>query len=714
MKVADVVVDRTARGLDRAWTYLVPESMDVGPGYRVSAPFGRGQVQGIVLAVRESVTDPEMPLKPLSKVVDDYPLLSPVMLELGEWMAQRYLCFLIQAYKAMIPRSLRPQEPARDFVEALGERHGRPSKKQQLWEYVYAHGPLPREQLLSEIPGMALSLRALVTEGFLAVRRVVPGAAKRRAVSSPFVLNQEQDSAVRRIMDGPPGSAWLLEGVTGSGKTEVYLQTIAKTLEAGGQALVLVPEIALTPQTVMRFEERFPDMVGLWHSGLTGKERAQTWHDVRTGRARIVVGVRSSVFLPFAALRLIVIDEEHESTYKQDDHPRYHTRDIALWLARRTGLKVVMGSATPSLETAFFARQGTIGWIRLTARVGARALPPVALIDMRQELEEGNHSIFSRALQEAVTTALNQGEQVILFLNRRGYASFVLCRSCGKALECPRCAVTLTYHQDKDLLVCHYCFHTMKPPKSCPACGSSKIRYFGAGTERVAEEVAKLWPTARVARADRDTLKTRDSYYKLYFDFVAHESDVLVGTQMIAKGMDFPNVTVVGVVAADVALNLPDFRRAERTFQLLVQASGRTGRGERPGRVFVQTYDPENFAIASAATHNYDAFFDQEIEYRRELNYPPFGGLWLIEVSDEDSPTAQKNIRKVAERLKCLEGEGCEVLGPAPAPLPKLRERYRYHVLVKGPESLAVTTALADLPTAEWNCSITVDPYYML
>jgi primosomal protein N' (replication factor Y) len=464
----------------------------------------------------------------------------------------------------------------------------------------------------------------------------------------------------------------------------------------------------------MRFEERFANMVGLWHSGLSAGERTKTWHDVRTGRLRIVVGVRSSVFLPFQNLGLIVMDEEHESTYKQEEHPRYHTRDVALWLAQQSGLKVILGSATPSLETAFFARQGVIGWIRLTSRVGSRALPPVSVVDMRRELQEGNRSIFSRELQEAVSRALAQDEQVILFLNRRGYASFVLCRDCGKAIECPRCAVTLTYHQQEDSLVCHYCSYTMKPPAACPACHSHKIRYFGAGTERVVEEVGKLWPTARVARADRDTLNTRDSYYKLYFDFVEHKADVLVGTQMIAKGMDFPNVSVVGIVAADVALHLPDFRRSERTFQLMVQASGRTGRGDKPGRVVVQAYDPEHFAIESASTHDYDKFYRQEIEFRQELQYPPFSNLWLLEVADPLDNTAQQNIRKVADMVKGLEAAGCEILGPVPAPLPKLRERYRYHVLVKGPKCQEVAEALALVEQSEFSCRITVDPYYML
>lgn len=714
MMVADVVVDRVARGLDRAWTYLVPPGMEVAKGCRVQVPFGRGRAQGIVVDVQEVENPGPSRLKAIDRVSDTYPALSPLMVELGQWMAREYLCFPSQAYKAMLPRGLGHEDPTQELIEAVGSRNKRASRRQTLWNVLQERGPLLKERILQEMPDMAEPLRSLVREGAVTVTQVALPSAPASVNPSPFTLTGEQERAVSLIVASAPGSVWLLEGVTGSGKTEVYLKVIEDALRAGAQALVMVPEIALTPQTVMRFEERFANMVGLWHSGLSAGERTKTWHDVRTGRLRIVVGVRSSVFLPFHNLGLIVMDEEHESTYKQEEHPRYHTRDVALWLAQQSGLKVILGSATPSLETAFFARQGVIGWIRLTARVGSRALPPVSVVDMRRELQEGNRSIFSRELQEAVSRALAQNEQVILFLNRRGYASFVLCRDCGKAIECPRCAVTLTYHQQEDSLVCHYCSYTMKPPAACPACHSHKIRYFGAGTERVVEEVGKLWPTARVARADRDTLNTRDSYYKLYFDFVEHKADVLVGTQMIAKGMDFPNVSVVGIVAADVALHLPDFRRSERTFQLMVQASGRTGRGDKPGRVVVQAYDPEHFAIESASTHDYDKFYRQEIEFRQELQYPPFSNLWLLEVADPVDHTAQQNIRKVADMVKELKAAGCEILGPVPAPLPKLRERYRYHVLVKGPKCQEVSEALALVEQSEFSCRITVDPYYML
>ncbi|AUW94471.1 hypothetical protein BXT84_11395 [Sulfobacillus thermotolerans] len=714
MRLADVVLDRIARGLDRTWTYEVPAGMEISKGCRVRVPFGKGKAQGIVLAVREANDAVPSGLKCIEAVTDNYVALSPLMVDLGQWMAEEYLCFPSQAYKAMLPNGLDSEEPTVVLVEAVGERAKRASKKQRLWTILRERGPLLQTRIHEEMPELARSLRELIKEGSVVIRHELPQRLPQSIAPSPFTLTTEQQQAAERIITSAPGSVWLLEGVTGSGKTEVYLQAIESVLRAGGQALVLVPEIALTPQTVLRFSERFINMVGLWHSGLSPAERTKTWHDVRTQRISVVVGVRSAVFLPFAKLGLIVMDEEHESTYKQEEHPRYHTREVAMWLARQAGVKLVLGSATPSLETAFYARQGLIGWIRLDSRVGDRALPPVTVVDMRHELKEGNHSIFSSVLQDAVSEALEQHEQVILFLNRRGYASFVLCRECGKAIECPRCAVTMTYHQHEDALICHYCFYTTKPPRACPSCHSPKIRYFGAGTERVVEEVQKLWPNARVSRADRDTLRNRAGYEALYFDFVEHKADVLVGTQMIAKGMDFPNVSVVGIIAADVALHLPDFRRAERTFQLMVQASGRTGRGNRPGTVVVQTYDPDHFAIAHAARHDYDGFYRQEIEFRQELQYPPFANLWLLEVADASVQEARRKAERVAHVVQSLLAYGCEILGPAPAPLPKLRERYRFHILVKGPKSEDVYHVLRELEREDFGCRITVDPYYML
>lgn len=713
----EVAVDRAVGALDRVFSYRVDNNgPPVRVGMWVKVPLGAGEVFGLVMAVGGRPAAEAQSLRPVTMVVDPEPLLSEALVDLARWLADRYLCYLPQAIRAMVPaavrRGVRPRELDDPWLRAVGEPARRDSKREAVWRYVHANGPVVRSAILAEFPGGAPLVRQLREAGRL---EVVASPHPARPGGSPEILTDEQAAALSRLSEpGGDGRVWLLEGVTGSGKTEIYLQWIAKIQAEGGQALVLVPEIALTPQTLDRFQSRFGPGVMVWHSQLADGERAAVWHRVRSGEASVVVGARSAVFLPFSRLSAIVLDEEHETTYKQEEHPRYHTREVAMWRARREGAQVLLGSATPSLEVARQAREGQIGWIRLTRRVMERPLPEVAVVDMRRELADGNRSVFSRALAQAVSEALGRGEQAILFLNRRGFASFILCRECGQALVCPHCAVTLTYHQRQNLLTCHYCFYATSPPAQCPQCGSLRIRYFGAGTERVAEEAARVWPGVRVVRADRDTLESRDSYDRLYRGFLAGEADLLVGTQMIAKGMDFPRVTVVGVVAADIGLNLPDFRSAERTFQLLVQASGRSGRGDRPGRVVVQTYNPEHYAIVTAMRHDVDGFYRAEIEERQALGYPPFAGLWLVETTGPNRDQTAERAARAAQRLDELLAGAGELRGPAPAPIPKIRGRFRQHLLIKSGEPDRVTAALKTLAGESPHLSITVDPYYML
>lgn len=713
MKVASVVIERAVEALDKPFTYMIPDTPEfdrLEPGYRVSVPLGRGRATGIVVAV-----DDESPLngllKPIDGLLDEYPVLSPTLIELADWMASRYLCYWSQALKAMIPSAVRRGVRARPdevFYQVRGSRTGRASKRQEMFEYLSRRGVVARSELSRAFPGALATLRALVQEG--TVQSVEP--VDFQGTAPVVVLTEEQQSALADISNGN-FPVWLLEGVTGSGKTEVYLTLIQSAVAGGGQALVLVPEISLTPQTLERFQVRFGRAVKVWHSQLSDGERVDTWHGVRTGTVQIVVGARSAVFLPFQNLQVLILDEEHESTYKQEDHPRYHTRDVAEWRARREGAVLLLGSATPSLETAHRARNGQIGWVQLTKRVLGRALPSIEVVDMRDELHQGNREMFSRALRVKMDRALNDGQQVILFLNRRGYANFILCRDCGQAVACSSCAVTMTYHQQENRLECHYCFTTRDVPTVCPTCASRKIRYFGAGTEQVAEVVRKIWPAARVLRADRDVITNRNDYLSLYRNFFERKADILIGTQMIAKGMDFPGVTVVGVVAADTALHLPDFRSAERTFQLLVQASGRAGRGQEGGHVVIQTYNPDHYAIQRARFHDFNGFYDDEIVFRETLNYPPFDNLWLLEVALADAEQARQRAEGVTEVLRTLLKEAI-ILGPAPAAVAKLRDRYRFHTLVKHRDATVVREALKSLVSGETGLSITVDPYFML
>ncbi len=714
--LADVIIDRVAEALDRAFTYRIPDVLQnsIAIGQLVSVPFRGTVVAGVVRRVYSGLAISG--LKDIVGIRDAEPVVTPPLLELAEWMCERYLCYLPQALRAMIPASVRKSKrtrPSQTWYRVQGTRQGRPSRKQSLFEYIARCGAVDRRTLLDAFPQAGPALHALIQENVVEVMPLPPQDIA--ALTTPHPLTPEQDRALRSFLQ-EPATSWLLEGVTGSGKTEVYLALIADALERGKQALVLLPEIALTPQTVTRFRGRFGSGVAVWHSGLSQDERRQTWEAVRQGRLKVVVGARSAIFLPFTALAVIVIDEEHEPSYKQEEHPRYHTREVALWRGKREGALVVLGSATPSLESRYKAQSGEMGHVQIPRRVLGRTMPTVEIVDMRDELKEGNRHIFSRLLQDEMSRARARDEQIILFLNRRGYSTFVLCRSCGQALECPDCAVSLTYHQQEERLACHYCLRQFPLPKRCPECGSEKIRYFGAGTERVVEEVRALFPQARLLRADRDVLKDPQDYATLYHQFYRGEADVLVGTQMIAKGMDFPRVGLVGVVAADTALHLPDFRSAERTFQLLVQAGGRSGRADIPGRVVIQSYNPDHYAIKLAKTHDYSAFYEEEIAFRSATRYPPFSQLWLLAFEGEDRAAVAESARQGAEALRAG-WPGDEVLGPAPAPLSRVRGRYRYHVLLKhfaDPGKQSVVPHLKELQNRLAGLRITRDPYLLM
>ncbi len=720
MRIAEVVIDRSVRGLDRSWSYAIPQLLEpLAVGTRVEVPLGSGKAQGIVVAVKPASPLPaEVEIKTVIRVLDPYPVLTEEMLDLARWMAERYVCYLPQALKAMVPSAVRRgvRPPVTWRYRATGQRHKRSSLKQTLWEWLHDHPGATRQEIqqtLGDKSGAAI--QALLAEGSV-VAEDDHASAPLTVTDLPYDLNEDQVRAITAIRERR-FNQWLLEGVTGSGKTEVYLAVLDEILQQGGQALVLVPEIALTPQTLERFAQRFPNSVQVWHSGLADRDRAKIWFDIQHDRPAVVIAARSGVFLPFRRLRLVVIDEEQETSYKQDEHPRYHARDVAIRRAQSFGATVILGSATPSAETAWAAREEKIGWLKLPHRVMQRSLPQMKVVDMRQELEGGNRGIFSQALTVAVGSALDKGHQVLLFLNRRGFSTFVLCRACGQAIGCPHCAVTLTYHSDQERLRCHYCDFQIPVPNECPTCHSSKIRHFGAGTERVVAEVERLWPKARIMRADRDSLTTRDSYYTMYRTFLEGKADVLVGTQMIAKGMDFPMVAVVGIVAADMGLHFPDFRSGERTFQLLVQSGGRAGRGSVPGQVVVQTYNPEHYAIQHAVTQDVQAFLQQEFEMRRELQYPPFGSLWLLELSGPAEPTALEMAHEVARQLAWrLEGLQATILGPSAAPLLKIRNHFRYHILVKSTlaQEARVGIQLSQCQGEFPELSVTADPYFML
>lgn len=510
-------------------------------------------------------------------------------------------------------------------------------------------------------------------------------------------LTDDQQEAYKSILESIQAHqqrTYLLHGVTGSGKTEVYLQTIEEVLKLGRQAMMLVPEIALTPQMVLRFKRRFGDEVAVLHSGLSKGERYDEWQKIRDGKASVSVGARSSVFAPFKNLGMIIIDEEHESSYKQEDYPRYQARDIAQWRSQYHQCPLILGSATPSLETYARAEKGVYELLSLPNRVNQQALPEIEIVDMRTELSSGNRSMFSEQLRKSIQQRLDENEQIVLFLNRRGYASFMLCRDCGHVPQCPNCDISLTYHKSTDQLKCHYCGHQEVPPNKCPNCESEHIRQVGTGTQRVEELLQEAFQEARIIRMDVDTTSRKGAHEKLLDDFGAGKGDILLGTQMIAKGLDFPNITLVGVLNADTMLNLPDFRASERTYQLLTQVSGRAGRHEKEGEVIIQTYNPEHYAIKDVQANDYTAFFNKEMNYRKMGKYPPYFFLINFTIAHKERKKvmeASKHIHKIL--LQHLTDKAL-VLGPSPAALSRINNEYRFQILVKYKSEPALHEAL--------------------
>ncbi|QAA22300.1 primosomal protein N' [Sporolactobacillus terrae] len=504
--------------------------------------------------------------------------------------------------------------------------------------------------------------------------------------TKPLSLTEEQAHALEPIlttMQNEEHKVFLCHGVTGSGKTEIYLQSIQRVIEQEKQAIVLVPEISLTPQMVSRFKGRFGDHVAVMHSGLSRGEKYDEWRKIREEKVQVVVGARSAVFAPFKKLGLIIIDEEHESSYKQEDMPRYHARDVAIHRAKKHHCPVVLGSATPALESFARAQKNVYTLLSLKERVNHRPLPSVHIIDLREELREGNRSVFSKELLEKIKDRLAKQEQSVLFLNRRGYSTFMMCRSCGAVVKCPHCDISLTYHRAQQLLKCHYCGYEQAVPAACPNCSSDAMRFFGTGTQKVEAELNRLIPEARVIRMDVDTTRKKGSHEKLLRRFGKEEADILLGTQMIAKGLDFPKVTLVGVLAADSLLHLPDFRASEKTFQLLTQVSGRAGRHALPGEVVIQSYAPDHYAVTDAAHHDYGAFYQQEMLLRKRAGYPPFYYLVLISLSHPEPAKAAESAERIASILRRKLSHTSQIYGPVVPSVAKIKDRYRYQCMVK-------------------------------
>ena len=501
---------------------------------------------------------------------------------------------------------------------------------------------------------------------------------------SAKTLTIEQENIIREYINSDD-KMFLLKGVTGSGKTEVYMKLVERVLLEGKSAIILVPEIALTPQMIERFKGRFGVNVALFHSKLSDGERFDEWFRVKEGKAKVIVGARSAIFLPAKNLGLIIIDEEHENTYKSEQNPKYQTKEVAEYLSELKGCKVILGSATPSIETYYRALTGEMKLLELNSRVDNKAMPPMKVIDMRNELKGGNKSLFSRELFIAIQERLKRKEQIILFLNRRGFSTFVSCRSCGYVFKCDECDISMTYHKN-GLLICHYCGKTKREPRECPKCHSKYVKFFGAGTQRVEEEVKKYFNNAGILRMDVDTTRDKHSYERIYNTFKNGEADILIGTQMVSKGLDFKNVTLVGILAADMSINIPDYRAAERTFQIITQVAGRAGRGDKQGEVLIQTYTPQHYSLQYAVNYDYEGFYEKEFTVRAMMKYPPFGKLLLINGTSKKEELLKNFMHKITMMIKPLV-ENCldiEILGPIPCMISKVKENYRWQIVIKG------------------------------
>jgi primosomal protein N' (replication factor Y) len=690
----------------QTFTYrLTPEQTGQAEvGARLVVPLGRSVVTGYILGLQDEPAQDlvESDIKDAKELLDETPVCGPEILQLARWVADYYACPIGEVIKAALPPGMSPKRKTTPVIQAKLRRFVRllqSSSEQKLTDAqrrvlatLTASGPMQLQALIKDANVSAstvssLEKKALVETYVEAIRRD-PLAENLGVSDVEHNLTAGQSAVLAQIeeqMNTGDYSAFLLHGVTGSGKTEVYMRAMNRALSLGRSAMMLVPEIALTPVFSRRLRARFGDQVAIFHSSLQKGERFDEWTRVRNGEARVVIGTRSAVFAPVKNLGLIVVDEEHESSYRQQESPYYNARDVAIVRAQKESATVVLGSATPSLESFHNARKGKYQFVRLPERIGARPMAEAKIIDMRTVFaRHGKPRVFSDELLEAIRETRERGEQSIILLNRRGYSSFILCRSCGETVQCPNCDVTLTYHRSERVIVCHYCNHREPVPRVCPSCGKKYIYYVGEGTEQLEEMLKLLFPSLRVARIDRDTTARRKVFEQSLADFSAGRIDTLVGTQMLAKGHDFPNVTLVGVVSVDAGLALPDFRSAERTFQLITQVAGRAGRGDRPGRVLIQTYHPYHYSLRHACAQDYEGFFEEELRYRQNHSYPPFVALASLLIHGPDLGRVRSDSLELRKQLDhANQDRKCRILGPAPAPLSRLKGEHRFQMLIK-------------------------------
>ncbi len=713
-RYADVIVDISHEQVDRPFQYEIPPRMQetLDYGMCVEIPFGSSNKirKGYVVGLSDKCNWDPAKMKTIHRIVVDSAVAQDKQIQLAAWIKKSYGATMIQAIKTVIParksvkkvehRKLILKGTREEAIDALGQAERKhQAAKARLLRELLNEGELPYEWVTGKLMVSAATITALEKAGIVRkevitsyrnpVKKMESGEEAKR-------LSREQAEIVRSVIgdyDAGNLGTYLIHGITGSGKTEVYIRLIEEIVARGKQAIVLIPEIALTYQTLLRFYRHFGDRVSVLNSGLSPGEKYDQCERAKHGEIDVIIGPRSALFTPFPSLGLIIMDEEHEASYKSESAPKYHARETAIYLAGLSGASVVLGSATPSLEAFYRARKGEYKLFSMTRRLTGGRLPQIYTVDLREELRQGNRTIFSRKLQELLADRLAKGQQSMLFINRRGLAGFVSCRACGYVAKCPHCDVSLSEHRG-GRLVCHYCGFEMPSLKNCPECGSKYISGFRAGTQQIEDKLKELYPQMRVLRMDADTTRTKDSYEEILTAFRNGEADVLVGTQMIVKGHDFPNVTLVGVLAADLSLSVGDYRAAERTFQLITQAAGRAGRGTLPGEVVVQTYQPEHYAIVYAGKQDYLGFYEEEIMYRKMMQYPPASHMLAVQLFGRNEAEALQTGKILAERVKGMAGAGegealrdrLMVIGPSPAGIGKIEDVYRFVFYVKHKE----------------------------
>lgn len=692
---AEVIINSEALEIDRPFTYKVPEEFnnEIKIGQIVKVPFGKGNKtsEGFILNLKND-DNIKFKTKNIAAILVKDPVIDEDDINLIEFLREKTLCKYIDAFRLLIPVGIMKGAKAKKKKVIVLKNEDlsnikNPDGYKKIVEFFKTNsGKYTKSELINEHSISQYKLNKLIENEVLSIEEESVFRYNDRVYNkdSAKTLTIEQENIIREYINSDD-KMFLLKGVTGSGKTEVYMKLVERVLLEGKSAIILVPEIALTPQMIERFKGRFGVNVALFHSKLSDGERFDEWFRVKEGKAKVIVGARSAIFLPAKNLGLIIIDEEHENTYKSEQNPKYQTKEVAEYLSELKGCKVILGSATPSIETYYRALTGEMKLLELNSRVDNKPMPPMKVIDMRNELKGGNKSLFSRELFIAIQERLKRKEQIILFLNRRGFSTFVSCRSCGYVFKCDECDISMTYHKN-GLLICHYCGKTKREPRECPKCHSKYVKFFGAGTQRVEEEVKKYFNNAGILRMDVDTTRDKHSYERIYNTFKNGEADILIGTQMVSKGLDFKNVTLVGILAADMSINIPDYRAAERTFQIITQVAGRAGRGDKQGEVLIQTYTPQHYSLQYAVNYDYEGFYEKEFTVRAMMKYPPFGKLLLINGTSKKEDLLKNFMHKITMMIKPLV-ENCldiEILGPIPCMISKVKENYRWQIVIKG------------------------------